>query len=124
MAYTVTLDIPDKIAQNARSVAVRTHRPIDDVLLAWLDQMGAELPVEELSDEQVLSLSTMQLDHIIQTELSDLLAVNREGRLTNQQRLRLDELMQIYRHNLLRKAQAVKIAVERGLRPPLYTQTA
>ena len=86
--------------------------------------MGAELPVEELSDEQVLSLSTMQLDHIIQTELSDLLAVNREGRLTNQQRLRLDELMQIYRHNLLRKAQAVKIAVERGLRPPLYTQTA
>lgn len=124
MSYTVTLDLSDKIAQNARSVAVRTHRPIDDVLLTWLDQMATELPVADLADEQVLLLSTMELDPAIQIELSDLLAFNREGLLTSQQRLRLDELMQIYRHNLIRKAQAVKVAVARGLRPPLHTQVA
>ncbi|MCE7979752.1 MAG: hypothetical protein DYG89_01055 [Caldilinea sp. CFX5] len=122
MAYTVTLDIPDKIAQNARSVAVRTRRPIDDVLLTWLDRMADEVPVEDLSDEQVLSLSTMELAPAMQAELSELLAVNREGMVTSQQRSRLDELMQVYRHNLIRKAQAVKAAVERGLRPALHGQ--
>lgn len=32
---------------------------------------------------------------------------------------RLDELMHLYRRGLVRKAQALKVAVERGLRPPL-----
>lgn len=94
------------------------------MLLGWLDQIATEVPVEDLPDDQVLSLSTMELDPAMQTELSNLLAVNREGRLTSQQRLRLDELMQIYRHNLIRKAQAVKVAVERGLPPSLYVRFA
>jgi hypothetical protein len=119
MAYTVTLELPDKIAQNARRIAVKTDQPLDDVLIAWLEQMATELPVEELPDDQVISLSNMELDATIQAELSDLLAVNREGILTARQRLRLEELMQIYRHNLVRKAKAVKVAVDRGLRPPL-----
>jgi hypothetical protein len=119
MAYTVTLELPDKIAQNARRIAVKTDQPLADVLIAWLEQMATELPVEELPDDQVISLSNMELDATIQAELSDLLAVNREGILTARQRLRLEELMQIYRHNLVRKAKAVKVAVDRGLRPPL-----
>jgi len=119
MTYTVTLELPDKIAQNARRIAVKTDQPLADVLIAWLEQMATELPVEELADDQVISLSNMELDAAVQSELSDLLAVNREGVLTARQRLRLEELMQIYRHNLVRKAQAVKVAVDRGLRPPL-----
>jgi hypothetical protein len=35
------------------------------------------------------------------------------------QRQRLDELMQVYRHGWVRKAQALQVAVQRGLRPPL-----
>lgn len=120
MTYTITLDLPDKVAQHARRIAAKTDQPLAEVLLTWLDQMATELPVEELPNDQVLSLSNMELDPAIQAELSELLAVNREGLLTAQQRLRLDELMQLYRHNLVRKAQAVKVAVERGLRPPLH----
>ena len=52
-------------------------------------------------------------------ELGDLLARNREGQLSDSERARLDELMQIYRRGLVRKAQALKVAVERDLRPPL-----
>lgn len=122
MSYTVMLELPDNIAQNARQVAMQTERSITDVLLAWLDQAVAEIPVEELSDEQVLALNTMELETSVQAELSDLLALNREGTLPDRQRRRLDELMQIYRHNLVRKAAALKVAVDRGLRPPLNTQ--
>lgn len=121
MTYTVTLDLPDKIAQNARRIAAKNHQPLAEVLIGWLDQMAADLPVEELSDAQVLALSSAELEIDVQAELSDLLALNREGALTAVQRLRLEELMQVYRHNLIRKAQAVKVAVERGLRPPLHT---
>ncbi|MEZ4860759.1 MAG: hypothetical protein R3C14_05605 [Caldilineaceae bacterium] len=121
MSYKVMLDLPDNIAQNARQVAQKTERSLNEVLLAWLDQAVAEMPVEELADEQVLALSTRELEASIQTELSELLALNREGTLLEQQRLRLDELMQIYRHNLVRKAKALKIAVARGLSPPLST---
>jgi len=122
MSYTVMLELPDNIAQNARQVAMQTERSITDVLLAWLDQAVTEIPVEELSDEQVLALNTMELEASVQAELSDLLALNREGTLPDRQRRRLDELMQIYRHNLVRKAAALKVAVDRGLRPPLNTQ--
>lgn len=122
MSYTVMLELPDNIAQNARQVAMQTERSITDVLLAWLDQAVTEIPVEELSDEQVLALNTMELETSVQAELSDLLALNREGTLPDRQRRRLDELMQIYRHNLVRKAAALKVAVDRGLRPPLNTQ--
>lgn len=121
MTYAVTLDLPDKIAQNARHIAAKTHRPLTDVLLGWLDQIATDLPVEDLTNEQVLAVSSMQLDPAIQAELSELLASNREGTLSHQQRLRLEELMHLYRRNLVRKAQALKVSVDRGLRPPLYT---
>lgn len=123
MTDTVTLNLPDKIAQNARRIAAKTHRSLPDVLLGWLDQIASDLPVEDLNDEQLLATSVMQLDPMIQAELSELLAANREGTLTRQQRLHLDELMQLYRRNLIRKAQAVKTAVDRGLRPPLHPYT-
>lgn len=123
MSYTVTLELPDQIAQNARQVALKTERSLTEVLLAWLDQAAAEIPVDELSDEQVLAVSTFELEATIQAELSELLALNREGALQPRQQLRLDELMQLYRHHLVRKAQALKVAVARERRPPLNVQS-
>lgn len=53
-------------------------------------------------------------------EWSDLLAGNREGQLNDAEFIKkLDELMQVYRHGLLRKARAFKVAVERGLKPAI-----
>jgi hypothetical protein len=39
--------------------------------------------------------------------------------LADDERGRLDALMQTYRHGMVRKAQALKVAVARGLQPPL-----
>jgi hypothetical protein len=99
---------------------LRTGGPVDaEVLIEWIDRAGTELPVECLSDDEVLALCQCQLDAGQQEELSDLLAGNREGVLQDAERRRLDELMRVYRRGLVRKAQALKTAVARGLKPRL-----
>jgi len=102
MSEIVTLELPEKLARSARELAART-RP----------------PVESLPDDQVLALCDLQISGEQQEELSDLLARSREGQLNKAEHERLEELMLVYRRGLVRKAQALKVAVERGLRPPL-----
>jgi hypothetical protein len=89
------------------------------VLTEWLDHFASDLPVASLSDEQILALCEMQMDENQKRELSDLLALQREGQLTAANRERLEMLMTVYRRGLVRKAEALKVAVERGLRAPL-----
>jgi hypothetical protein len=97
----------------------RTHRRIEDVLIEWLDRAATELLVELLPDDQVLALRDMQMDDAQQAELSELLARQREGVLTNAECGQLETLMGIYRRGMVRKAQALKVAVDRGLQSPL-----
>lgn len=118
MGEFVTLELPRQLASQAREVAKQTHRRFEDVLVEWLDRGSTEQPVESLTDEQVLALANMQLPLDQQEKLSDLLVGNREGTLTSSERAALNELMQIYRRGLVRKAQAIKEAVLRGLQPP------
>ena len=119
MGEIVTLELPDEVARSAREVADRTYRPLEDVLVDWIGRVAAERPVESLPDDQVLALCDIEMDVEQQEELGNLLARNREGLISNAERARLDELMMAYRRGLVRKARALKVAVERGLRPPL-----
>ncbi len=119
MSEKVTVEIPEDLAQRARAVAAQTSRRFEEVLVEWIDRAGAEAPVDSLSDDELLALYERQLDGAQQEELSDLLARNREGKLPDAQRDRLDQLMGIYRRAMVRKAQALKTAVARGLKPRL-----
>ena len=119
MTETITLELPEPVAKSARAVAAHTSRPVEEVLVEWLDRAAADLPVELLPDEQVLALRDLQMADRQQEELSRLLAGQREQRLDARQRRRLDELLAAYRHGMVRKAQALTVAVERGLQPPL-----
>ena len=89
------------------------------VLAEWLERVITEMPVETLSDEEILALADLQLTAEQQEALSDLLIRNRESALNAEGRRRLDELMSLYEQGLLRKAQALRVAVQRGLREPL-----
>ena len=111
--------MPEALARSARAVAQRTQRSVEAVLLEWLDHAATELPVESLPDDQVLALRDLQLSAEQQSALSELLARQREGALTGAERARLDDLLSLYRRGLVRKAQALKVAVDRGLQPPL-----
>lgn len=112
-------DLPDPLVECARAVAVQTHRRIEDVPIEWLDRAATEVSVELLPDEQVLALRDLHMEHGQQASLSDLLARQREGTLTADERGQLDTLMSTYRRGMVRKAQALKVAVDRGLQPPL-----
>lgn len=119
MNEVVTIELPEQLVRNVRAIASRTQRRLEDVLVEWIDQAAAELPIDSLPDDQILVLCEMQLPDVQQTELSNLLALNREGQLSLDEREALDKHMQLYRRGLVRKAQALKVAVERGLKEPL-----
>jgi hypothetical protein len=119
MTLQITLTVSDQVYQQAGRIAQRTRRPVEKVLSEWLDHAAVDLPVEALGDEEVLALCDLQLAQADQAELSSLLARNREEVLPAASRARLDSLMQTYDTLLLRKAQALREAVARGLRAPL-----
>jgi hypothetical protein len=119
MSVVVTLNIPEELAHQAQAVAASTKRPVEDVLTEWLDRAAAEIPVEQLPDQEIRTLARLQMSDDQQAELNDLLEGQREAQLSQTEQARLDMLMQIYRRGLVRKAQAVRVAVERGLMPPL-----
>jgi len=50
---------------------------------------------------------------------SDLLARNASGQLMVAEVRQLDELMQVDRRGMVRKARALKVAIDRGLKPAL-----
>jgi len=111
MGHHVTLDLPPELAERALAVAAQSHRQVEDVLLEWLGRAAM--------DEQVLALRDQQMSEDQQRALGALLARQREGRLDGVERQRLNELMDIYRRGMVQKAQALKVAVDRGLQPPL-----
>lgn len=116
MTERVILELPTELAQQARSVAARTQRRLDEVLVEWIRHAGAEPVLELLPDDELLTVCDGQLPLEVDEELSELLEQNRDGTLTPSERTRLDELMRTYRAGMVRKAQALKVAVSRGLR--------
>lgn len=119
MSEQITIQVSDQVARHAATVASQTHRRIEDVLAEWLESLVNELPVESLSDTELLELTELQLSDEQQAALSELLERNRENSLNGQDRRHLDELMRVYEHGLLRKSQALRVAVQRGLLEPL-----
>jgi hypothetical protein len=119
VAQLITLEIPESLARKVQDFARLTDRSVEAVVLEWLDHASTDLAVESLSDPQVSALCDSEMSSEQQLRLSELLEHNRESTLTQLQREELDQLMQIYRLGLVRKAQALKVAVDRGLRPAL-----
>ena len=119
MTEKVTVELPEELIQQVQTVANRTHRSFDEVLAEWIRLAGSEPALELLSDEELLAVSDGQLEASLQEILSDLLERNQEGAIDGVERLRLDDLMRTYRAGLVRKAQALKLAIHRGLRPRL-----
>jgi hypothetical protein len=119
MREMITLEVPELLLQSARAVAARTQRRVETVLADWLELTTGELPIEQLSDEQVLALRDLQFSAEQQAELSKLLGKQRENELSVADRERLDILLDLYQRGSVQKARALAIAVDRGLQPPL-----
>lgn len=114
----ITLELRDKVLYRAQSVAQQYNVNIETVLEQWLNRYADELPLEALSDNEVLALCNYELNIVQQQELSHLLHYHRERDLNHREQVRLDELLQLHRRRLVRKARAIQVALARGLIPP------
>jgi len=75
--------------------------------------------ISRLPDEEVVALTDLQLTPEQDQRLSALLHKQQASQLAEAEYIELTELMQVYQEGLLRKAQALREAVQRGLREPL-----
>jgi hypothetical protein len=127
MTVPVTLNLPEDLYQRAANFANLLGKDVMEVLVdtltLFLDLIGTQsdvMPaVGTLSDQEVLALSESRLQPRDDERLSELLGKQQGGRLTQDEQSELLGLMQIYQEGLLRKAQALKESVQRGLREPL-----
>jgi hypothetical protein len=78
MSEVVTLELPDHVVRSAQAVAARRHRRVEEILVDWIDQAAADVPVEGLSDEEILGLCDMQMADEDQEALNHLPARNRD----------------------------------------------
>jgi len=115
MKRQVTLNVSDNILSVAAEIASRSHRQMEDVLEEWLDRYAYDLPLETLSDEEVLRQSRFEMNLIQKQELRNLLYAHRVRQLAVEESTRLDTLLKIYRKGTVRRARALDIALARGL---------
>ncbi len=123
MSTQITITLPDEVYQRAERFARLANRDIASVLVDTIqlsippiraDILDLE-PISDLSDEQVLALTELQMEPDQDARLSELLDRQQAGLITGDERLELQALMQIYQEGLLRKATALGEAVKRGL---------
>ena len=118
MTHTITLKLPDDVLSIAQAEAQRSAKPLDAVLIQWIERGGGE-GIEGLSDQELLAICDGTMDVNSHKSLSDLQAKSRECSLSTPERQRMQELLDVYQRGLLRKAKALKVAYGRGLRTSL-----
>ena len=127
MTTQVTVTLPDAVYRNAVRLAQLTQREVGEVLTDTLalslpmlpDDTKVAVPIAELSDQELLALTMLELPSAQDRQLSTLLDRQQAGGLTAEEQRQLAGLMQAYHAGHLRKAQALQEAVRRGLREPL-----
>ena len=131
MNKTITLNLPEDVYNRANSIAKLISRDLADVLIEAISlSLSSTSPCSEndsnktesiksLSDSEVLALSELQMESEQDIRLSQLLLKQQANTLSETERPELWTLMQIYQTLLVKKAVALREAVERGLREPL-----
>lgn len=127
MSMQVVVTLPDDVYRRVERLAHLASRDVADVVADTLalSLLPVGLPAEpirvvtELPDEELLELADLQMPPTQDQRFSRLLQKQQEGQLSDKERSELISLMQLYQDGLLRKAQALREAVRRGLREPL-----
>jgi len=119
----VTLTLPDQLWERAALFAQRSGRDVADLLAETIELsldplVGSpqERPLDTWSDSEVLASIEAELPAAEDRRLSELLDRQQAATLTADDRTELQLQMHMYQEGLLRKAQAVREAVRRGLR--------
>lgn len=127
MSTKITVTLPDDAIIRLENMAKLTGQHVDDVLATTIALSLPDLEaatfdanaVAELSDDEVVRLTKIEMKTEQDRRLTELLDRQQAGMLSESERAELQTLMQTYQIGLLRKAQALHEAVKRGLMEPL-----
>ncbi len=127
MSAQITVTLPEDVLRRAEVWASRTGRSVADVLAETIEislsplgtPSAEERSLTEWSNDEVLAAADTHLAANDDQRLSELLDRQQAGTLAEAERAELTALMHLYQQGLLRKAQALREAVRRGLREPL-----
>lgn len=122
-----TVSIPEKLYDKARRVAEQTARPVEEVIRARLEQSLDETPLDlpdderaelralvYLSDDALWTIAREQMAHSKQERMQALMDKNSSGAITNDEHNELAQLVELGQRLTLRKAEAMKVLLERG----------
>lgn len=126
MSKQVTLTLSNELYEQAQRWASITQQNLQEALadalaiaLKPMYDTPNEKPVEELSNQEVIALCEVKMNHTQGQRLSHLIGKQREGMLNDEEHRELQALFQIYNHLWVRQSKALAEAVKRGLREPL-----
>ena len=119
----LTIDLPKQLYQDVSMLAKRKKKSIGKVIeQAVLREVkefslasNDERPLADCLDTEVLALANSKMSEAEAARQSELLEKQREEIITPFERNELDVLFRVYQVGNLRKAQAIREAVERGL---------
>jgi hypothetical protein len=117
----VTINLPERILANLSSVAEKSHRRIDEVIVEKIEREFAidtdelEKQVAVCSDEEILELSEIKMPPEQDERLSNLLNKQTKKNLTANEEKQLWQLMEFNRLTTLKKALALREISRRGL---------
>ena len=126
MTTELTIALPNDVYNRAEWLAKRTGRTVADVVAQAADlslrPLGApsapEPPPEAWSDEAILAAANAMMVDADDRRFSELLQRQQDGPLSAVERTELQALLEQYQLGMLRKAQALREAVQRGLLHP------
>jgi hypothetical protein len=127
MSAQITVTLPEDVLQRAEWWAQRAGRSVPELLAdaieASLSPLGPPAAGERLlttcSDDEVLAAAAARMADNDDERLSELLDRQQAGLLADGESAELTALMLLYQQGWLRKAQALREAVQRGLQVPL-----
>lgn len=122
-----TVSIPEQLYDKARRVAEQTARPVDEVIRARLEQSlddsPLDLPDDEraelralayLSDDALWTIAREQMAPAKQERMQALMDKNNFGTITDVEYNELSQLVEQGQRLTLRKAEAMKLLLDRG----------
>jgi len=117
----VTINLPERIFANLSSVAEKSHRRIDEVIVEKIEREFAidvgelEKQITVCSDEEISKLAEIKMPAEQDERLINLLNKQTEENLTDYEEKELWQLMELNRLTTLKKALALREISRRGL---------
>ena len=125
MSTQLTLDLPENLVARARTIAKRAGQSVNELLAESIELSlkpwgtVVEGDIHQSGDEEVLKACDLELSTEDDRRLTELLQRQQAETLAVGEQAELASLMQVYQEGLVRKAEALREAVQRGLRGPV-----